>query len=103
MQVRERDIERYLRDQVRAAGGRAYKFVSPGNAGVPDRIVLLPGGRIAFVELKAPGRKPTALQQAQQKRIVELGFPVVVIDSFQSVDNLIRRMAAGGMAPWPSQ
>ena len=89
--VRERDIETYLRDRVKALGGRAFKFVSPGNAGVPDRLVLLPGGRMVFVELKAPGRHPTPLQVAQQQRIVGLGFDVWVIDSFEAVDELIRQ------------
>lgn len=89
--VRERGIEQYLRERVRAAGGRAYKFVSPGNAGVPDRLVLFPGGRAAFVELKAPGKKPTLLQQAQGEKIRKLGFPVVVIDTKQGVDEFIRK------------
>ncbi len=89
--VRERDIEAYLRDQVRAAGGRAYKFESPGNAGVPDRLVLLPGGRVTFVELKAPGKKPTPLQLAQAEKIRRLGFTVDVIDSKQGVDAFIQQ------------
>lgn len=90
-EVSERDIEAYLRNRVKALGGRAYKFVSPGNAGVPDRLVLLPGGRAVFVELKAPGRHPTPLQVAQQQRIAALGFDVRVIDSFEGVDELIRQ------------
>lgn len=99
--MRERDIETYLRDQVRLGGGRAFKWVSPGNNGVPDRIVLLPGGRIAFVELKAPGKKPTALQLAQHRFITRLEFPVDVIDSKDGVDQLLRRMQAeGGQPPW---
>lgn len=90
--MRERDIEQYLREKVKAVGGRAYKFTSPGNSGVPDRLVLLPGGMIAFIELKAPGKKPTPLQHVQQKRIADLGFQVKVIDSFVGVDEFIQGM-----------
>lgn len=89
--MKEKVIEEYLRDQVRDAGGRAYKFTSPGNDGVPDRLVLLPGARIAFVELKAPGKKPTALQELQQRRIKDLGFDVHVIDSKAGVDEFIQK------------
>jgi hypothetical protein len=88
--MRERDIEAYLRDQVKAIGGIAYKFVSPGNAGVPDRLVLLPGERVVFVELKASGRQPTPLQLRQQRRIRDLGFTVLVIDSKEEVDEFIK-------------
>ncbi|WP_062306610.1 VRR-NUC domain-containing protein [Alicyclobacillus sendaiensis] len=90
--VRERDIEAYLRKRVAALGGRAYKFVSPGNAGVPDRLVLLPGGRAVFVELKAPGRRPTPLQRVQQERIRALGFAVYVLDSKERVDAFIEEV-----------
>lgn len=90
--MRERDIETYLRNSVKAAGGIAYKFVSPGNAGVPDRLVLLPGERVAFVELKAPGKKSTPLQELQQKRISSMGFEVMVIDSKAGVDGLIKQL-----------
>lgn len=88
--MREKDIEKYLVEKVKAAGGKAYKFVSPGNAGVPDRLVLFPKGTTVFVELKAPGNKPTALQEAQQKKIRNLGFLVLVIDSKEGVDELVR-------------
>lgn len=86
----EKNIEKYLRDEVKKAGGRAYKFVSPGNAGVPDRLVLFPGGRVFFVELKNKGKKSTPLQTGQQNRIRKLGFPVFVIDSKPGVEELIR-------------
>lgn len=88
--MRERDIEIYLRNRVKELGGKAYKFVSPGNAGVPDRLVLLPKARVIFVELKAPGKKPTALQERQMQAISILGFPVYVIDSFEKVDEFIK-------------
>lgn len=93
--MRERGIEAYLRDQIKRLGGIAYKFVSPGNAGVPDRIVLLPGGRVVFVELKAPGKQPTPLQLRQQKRIRNLGFQVLVIDSKAGVDEFIKGVRCG--------
>ena len=63
--MREKDIEKYLRDRIREIGGKAYKFVSPGNNGVPDRLVCLPGGRVVFVELKAPGQGPRPVQVHQ--------------------------------------
>ena len=92
--MREKAIETYLRDQVRKAGGAAMKWVSPGNSGVPDRIVFLPGGRVVFVELKAPGKKPTQLQLVQHERLRALGCDVRVIDSREGVDALIRELMA---------
>lgn len=90
--MREQVIEAYLRDKVKSAGGLAYKFVSPGNSGVPDRIVIMPGGRIIFVELKAPGNKPTVLQLNQHGRLRALGCDVRVIDSKQGVDELLQEL-----------
>jgi|HigsolmetaGSP12D_1036236.scaffolds.fasta_scaffold00074_43 hypothetical protein len=88
--MRERNIETYLRDRVREVGGWAPKWTSPGNNGVPDRIVFLPGGRVVFVELKAPGKKPTALQLHQHKRLRDLGQLVAVVDSREKVDSLLQ-------------
>lgn len=87
----ERDVERYLVKRIKDAGGKAYKWVSPGNSGVPDRIVILPGGRVAFVELKAPGEKPRALQEAQMRVLEKLGCLVLVVDSKAGVDDLFSR------------
>ena len=64
--MRESSIESKFRDEVKEVGGMAYKFVSPGNAGVPDRVVILQGGKSGFVELKRPGEKTTPLQKVQQ-------------------------------------
>lgn len=72
----EKATEAYLRDEVRKAGGTAYKFVSPGQTGVPDRLAILPGGRVFFVELKSEGRKSTPKQRQQQKRLRDLGCTV---------------------------
>lgn len=87
--MKEKNIEHYLRDEIKAIGGRAYKFVSPGNAGVPDRLILLPKSRVVFAELKAPGKEPTNLQNAQIKRLRVLGFSVFVVDSKPGVDELV--------------
>ncbi|WP_129544343.1 VRR-NUC domain-containing protein [Serratia sp. 1D1416] len=78
---RESSVEQYLRAEVKKAGGIAYKFVSPGIRGVPDRLVLLPGGRAVFVECKAPGEKPRPDQLRCHAKLHALGFEVVVLDS----------------------
>lgn len=97
--MRESTIEAYLRDRVKKLGGKAYKFVSPGNDGVPDRLVCLPGGHAVFVELKAPGKKPTRLQILQQNSLSFLGFDVWVIDSKEWVDKFIAEYVGKEVMP----
>ena len=72
----ENTPEAYLRDRVKALGGRSYKWVSPGCSGVPDRIVILPGGRAVFVELKSEGETSTKLQKKRQAELENLGCTV---------------------------
>lgn len=91
--MKEKDVEKYLRERVKAAGGRAYKFISPGNDGVPDRVVCLPGGRVFFVETKAPGKETTKLQDLQINRLLDLGCAVHVLDSKEQVDVFMGRAA----------
>ncbi|MEX3002722.1 VRR-NUC domain-containing protein [Serratia sp. JSRIV002] len=79
--IRESTVENNLVKKVKAAGGTAYKFTSPGRKAVPDRLVLLPGGRVVFVECKAPGELPRADQVREHNRLRALGFKVVVLDS----------------------
>lgn len=79
--VREDVIERHLVNEVKKAGGIAYKFVSPSRRAVPDRLVLLPGGKVIFVECKAPGEKPRPDQLREHARLFALGHQVVVLDS----------------------
>ncbi len=78
--MRERTIEQQLVKAVKAKGGMCPKFTSPGMDGMPDRLVLLPQGRIAFVEVKAPGKKPRSLQLHRHKELRQLGFKVYVLD-----------------------
>ena len=78
--MREKETEKKLTQAVKNMGGIAVKFVSPGFDGMPDRIVLLPGGHMAFVEVKAPGRKPRPLQTARHRLLLALGFKVYVLD-----------------------
>ena len=84
----EKTIENGLIRIARAAGGLAVKFVSPGTAGMPDRLVLLPGGRIIFVELKEPGKKLRQLQQYRKKQLEALGFKSLIIDSKEKLEAL---------------
>jgi Holliday junction resolvase len=79
----ERDVERALVQRVKVLGGTCEKFTSPTKRSVPDRIVTLPGGRIIFVEVKAPGKKPTELQHRDHERRRALGCDVRVIDSME--------------------
>ncbi|MDR2647677.1 MAG: VRR-NUC domain-containing protein [Oscillospiraceae bacterium] len=88
--MRESSIETYLRNRVKQLGGLAYKFVSPGYNGVPDRLVCLPGGKLIFVELKAPGKKPTALQLRRHDELRKLGFKVYsCVDSKAKVEEIL--------------
>lgn len=77
--MREKEIEKILVDEVRGLGGRAYKWVSPGNDGVPDRIVIFPGQWPIFVELKADRGIVSPLQRAQIMWLRELGQPVQIV------------------------
>lgn len=87
--MRESKIEKYLVDEVAAIGGEAVKFPPLFYRGFPDRIVLLPGGVIVFVELKAPGETPRLIQQKVHARLKAWGFRVEVIDSKEAVDEFI--------------
>ncbi len=86
----ERELEKRLVQKVREAGGYAYKFVSPGTSGVPDRLVVLPEGKMGFVEVKAPGKKPRAEQEYQIRRLENLGCHVAVLDDPGKVGEVIR-------------
>ena len=79
--MREKTVEGKLSKAVRTMGGIAFKFVSPGYDGVPDRLVLLPQGKMAFVELKAPGKKLRPIQVRRKAQIEGLGFRVYCIDN----------------------
>ncbi len=81
----EETIEKALIRRVKALGGLCEKFTSPGRRSVPDRIVTLPGGRVIFVECKAPGKKPTDKQAADHKRRLALDCDVRVIDTLEQV------------------
>ena len=87
--MREKTIEQKFRAAVKAAGGLALKFASPGFDGVPDRLALLPGGRMAFVEVKAPGKKPRPLQLARHRQLRQLGFKVYVLDDEEQIGGMV--------------
>lgn len=87
--MREKAIEQKLVAATKGIGGIAPKFVSPGYDGMPDRIVLLPMGRIAFVEIKAPGEKPRPLQVARHGMLRRLGFKVYVLDRPEQIGGIL--------------
>jgi len=87
--MREKQIEQKLVKAVKAAGGLCPKFVSPGMDGMPDRLVLLPGARLAFVEVKAPGKKPRLLQLHRHEQLRQLGFRVAVLDHPDQISGIL--------------
>lgn len=91
--MREKEIEKKLTQAVKSMGGICPKFVSPGFDGMPDRIVLLPDGHMGFVEVKAPGKKPRALQVARHKLLTRLGFKVYVLDSEEQIGGILDEIA----------
>ena len=88
----EKQIENKLITAVKKAGGIAPKFVSPSFAGMPDRLVLLPDGVFAFVELKAPGESPRPLQRARHRKLRSLGFKVYVIDGIDGIGGMLHEL-----------
>jgi hypothetical protein len=90
--MREKTIERKLVQAVKAMGGSCPKFVSPGFDGMPDRLVLLPMGRIAFVEVKAMGSKPRPLREARHGMLRRLGFEIYVLDDGARIQEILKEM-----------
>ena len=86
----EKDIEKFLVREVKKLGGLCYKWVSPGNAGVPDRIVLLPNSPALFVELKANKGKLSRLQEVQVKKLRSLNAPVYILYGLEEVKEFIK-------------
>ena len=87
--MREKVIEQKLVRAVRQHGGLALKFISPGFDGVPDRLILFRDGRVAFAEVKAPGKKPRPLQVHRMEQLRSLGFRVFVVDSEEQIGGMI--------------
>ncbi len=87
--MREKEIETKLTVAVRQRGGMAPKFTSPGHSGMPDRIVLMPGGHMAFVEVKASGKKLRPLQMARHRHLRALGFAVYILDDASQIGGIL--------------
>lgn len=85
----EKSIEQKLVRAVKGRGGICPKLVSPGFDGMPDRLVLLLGGRIGFVEIKAPGKKPRPIQESRHRLLRQLGFKVYVLDSAEDIPTVL--------------
>lgn len=92
IEMRERDIEQRLVREIRKMGGEAFKWTSPGNDGVPDRIVMLPGGILIFVELKADNGRLSSVQKVQIRRIQRLGQDVEVVQGMDGLEEFLQRV-----------
>lgn len=92
--MRERQIEQHLVAAVRKRNGLCPKWGSPGLDGVPDRIILLPGGRVAFAELKATGKTLRTQQRYRKAQLERLGFKVYVIDSKEQIGGVLDEISA---------
>lgn len=90
--MREKIIEQKLVTAVKKHGGICPKFVSPGFDGMPDRLALLPNGKFAFVEVKAPGEKPRPLQLARHGMLQKLGYGVYVLDDAEQIETIIQEI-----------
>lgn len=85
----EKHLEQVLTKKVKKRGGLALKFISPGMSGIPDRLILIPGGVIAFAELKAPGKKLRPLQIKRKRQLEALGFSVYCIDTKEQIGGVL--------------
>ncbi len=91
----EKYLEEKLRNRVKNLGGVALKFYSPFYTGMPDRIVLMPGGKAWFVELKSDGKKPSPRQAHVLGELQSLGFKIFVVDNDEKLNNCINEIANG--------
>lgn len=92
---KEKEIEKALVAGVRKAGGIAYKFISPGNVGVPDRLVILPGGGVIFVELKTETGKLSSVQMVQHKRLKDRHQRVITLYGMRDVERFLSGIQRG--------
>jgi hypothetical protein len=88
--VTEKSLDKRLREQVKKLGGWSVKLQFTFVKGMPDRLLLFPGGRVAFAEVKTPGEKPSAAQRVIIKKLIKLGFDVYVVDSPEVINQIIR-------------
>ena len=87
--MQEKNVEQQLVRAVKAMGGFSPKLVSPGTDGMPDRLVLFPGGKLAFVEMKAPGRQMRPLQVRRKRQLEALGFRVYCVDRLEQIGGVL--------------
>lgn len=87
--MKETHIERSLNRAVQGMGGLSLKFISPGMAGIPDRLVLLPHRKLAFIELKAPGKTMRPLQVKRKAQLEALGFSVYCLDGLEWIGGIL--------------
>ena len=90
--MREKTIEKKLVQAVKVMGGIAPKFTSPGFDGMPDRLVLLPHGKFAFIEVKRHGEKPRPLQEVRHGLLRRLGFKVYVLDDGEKIGGILNEI-----------
>ena len=88
----ENEVEKKLVDKVKSLGGKAFKFISPGNNGVPDRLVILPGNKVGFAEIKRPGGIPRKLQKRQIAFLRSLGCYAMVIDNKDDIPIFLQEL-----------
>lgn len=88
----EKNVESYLVREVEKKGGQAFKFNST-KSGMPDRLILMPGGKAYFVEMKAPGEKPRPLQEKRISELRKLGFRVDVIDTVEKIFKFVEEVS----------
>lgn len=87
--MEESRLEHRLKREIKKRGGKALKFTSPGEAGMPDRLILLPGGRAVFVEMKAPRKALRSLQRKRAEELRAMGFSVYCLDSVAAIEKFI--------------
>ncbi|GHU75412.1 hypothetical protein AGMMS49992_19350 [Clostridia bacterium] len=98
----EKNIERRLVAATKKMGGLCLKFVSPGNDGMPDRIVLLPDGKLGFVEVKKHGLRPRPLQLHRHKQLMALGYQAHVLDDPNQIPKILSRIGGEANADIPT-